>query len=71
MKKIIGYICILIAVLNVVGFIYLIASNPDKFSSNTAYFLKKIAFAIIVGGIGIWLIQSKSKSDGSDHLSAN
>jgi hypothetical protein len=63
MKKIIGFICVAIAVLNVIGFIYLSISNPDKLSNNSEYFFKKIVFAIGVGGLGIWLIKSSNKKD--------
>lgn len=66
MKKIIGYICIAVAVLNVIGFMYLLISNPDKLSNNSSYFIKKIAFAIGVGGIGIWLIQTKDEGNDTD-----
>ncbi len=35
-------------------------ANPDKLSNNSSYFIKKITFAIAVGGLGIWLIQTTS-----------
>ncbi|GGG12799.1 hypothetical protein [Pontibacter amylolyticus] len=68
MKKSFGYIFIAIAVLNVIGFTYLVISNPNKLSNNLEYFLKKIFFAIGVGGLGLWLIQSSNKRD-KDKLS--
>lgn len=66
MKKIIGYICIAIALLNVVGFIYLTISNPDKLSGNSDYFIKKIVFALVIGGLGIWLMQSSNKNNNDN-----
>jgi hypothetical protein len=65
MKKTIGYICIAIAVLNVIGFIYLMATNPDKLSNNSGYFVKKIIFSLGIGGLGIWLIQPQ-KNDNNN-----
>ena len=63
MKKVIGYILIAIAVLNVVGFVYMLVTNSGKFENNSEYFIKKIVFAIGWGGLGIYLIQSsKPKS---------
>ena len=63
MKKVIGYILIAIAVLNVVGFVYMLVANSGKFENNSEYFIKKIVFAIGLGGLGIYLIQSnKPKS---------
>ncbi|WP_276345637.1 hypothetical protein [Daejeonella sp. JGW-45] len=63
MKKIIGYICIAVAVLNFIGFVYLLTSNPEKLSINSSYFIKKITFAVLVGGVGFWLIQPKKEDE--------
>lgn len=67
MKKVFGFIFIAIAVLNVVGFIYLISTNPDKLSDNSEYFFKKILLALVFGGIGIYLVLSNQKKDITDH----
>lgn len=65
MKKIIGYVLIGISALNVIGFIYLLITNNNKFSDNSGYFLKKIIFAIGIGGLGIYLIRTTKKEDNS------
>lgn len=63
MKKVVGYILIGIAVLNIVGFVYMLIANSSKFENNVEHFVKRIVFAIGLGGLGIYLIQSsKSKS---------
>lgn len=66
MKKVIGYILIAIALLNVVGFVYMLVSNSGKFETNSEYFIKKIIFAIGLGGLGIYLIQSSKPKDSKE-----
>ena len=65
MKKIIGYVLVAIAVLNVLGFIYMLITNGNKFNDNSGYFLKKIIFAIGIGGLGIYLIRTTKKEENS------
>ncbi|MEI7829691.1 MAG: hypothetical protein WCI31_07965 [Prolixibacteraceae bacterium] len=62
MKKIIGIILIAICGINIIGLIYLSSVNPDKVSKNAEYFGKKIVTALIVGGIGVYLVSSSSKN---------
>jgi hypothetical protein len=61
MKTIIGYILLVVAILNVLGFLYLTTTNPDKLSNNSEYFVRKILFAMGMGGVGLWLILSTKK----------
>lgn len=61
MKKIIGYILVAIAVLNLIGLLYLSSSNPSKLSNNSEYFTRKIITALIFGAIGIYLITAVKK----------
>ena len=70
MKKVIGYILIAIAILNILGFIYMLVANSGKFENNVEHFIKKIIFAIALGGIGIYLIQS-SKPKASTEVQAS
>jgi len=63
MKKLIGIILIGIAVLNIVGLIYLSATNPDKLSNNSSYFGRKVAFGLILGAIGLGLLLTDKKNE--------
>ena len=61
-KIITGTILLIISILNVIGFIYLSITNPDKLSNHAEYFGKKITFAIGIGALGLWLILSSRKN---------
>ena len=57
MKKVIGYIFIGIFVLNIIGMIYLIATNPDRLTNESSHFVKKMLGALFFGVVGVLLIR--------------
>jgi membrane-bound acyltransferase YfiQ involved in biofilm formation len=62
MKKIIGIICIGILVLNIIGMIYLVTTNPDKLENNSYHFVKKIGGAFVFGAVGFYLLKSSANN---------
>ncbi|WP_370408187.1 hypothetical protein [Tenacibaculum dicentrarchi] len=71
MKKAIGYILIGIAVLNIIGFTYMLVTNSVKFEKNIEHFIKKIVFAIGLGGLGIYLIQNSKPKTSTEIQTKN
>lgn len=61
MKKIIGIILVGILVLNIIGVIYLGITNPGKLGNNSMHFIKKIAGALVIGALGVYLMSKNEK----------
>lgn len=63
MKKVFGIICIGILVLNIIGLIYMIITNPEKFENNSMHFVKKIGGALVFGTLGVYLLKGNSNNE--------
>lgn len=66
MRKAIGCILIGIGILNIVGFAYMLIVNSSKFENNTEHFIKRIVFALGLGSLGIYLIQSGKEKPSAE-----
>ena len=65
MKKIIGYLFIGIFVLNIIGILYLIATNPDRLSNESGHFAYKMFGALVFGALGVILIRNSKNNSKS------
>ena len=62
MKKVIGILLIGIMLLNIIGFLYVVFSNPVRLEDNAGHFMKKIFWSVALGALGIYLVNhSKNK----------
>ena len=66
MKKIIGIICIGILVLNIIGLIYIVVTNPERLENNSMHFVKKIGGAFVFGAVGVYFLKSSKENSTND-----